>query len=242
MSGSSSSPHADVPASDEPLGLTVHGLPSPAQALASDPQAVARGRLKMLLVLLVCAAPVLASYFTYYVIRPEGRRNFGELIEPQRPLPAQVLATTADGRVVPLVSLAHQWLLVSVGGGDCDATCERNLYLQRQLRESLGRDKDRLDRVWFVTGDAPIRPELLPALTAPGSLVLRVDAKALTQWLAPAPGQRVEDHLYVVDPMGNWMLRFPAGLDVAGASRAKRDLDRLMRASVHWDQAGRPGP
>ena len=41
----------------------------------------------MLLVLLVCAAPVIASYFTYYVVRPEGRRNYGELIEPQRPFP-----------------------------------------------------------------------------------------------------------------------------------------------------------
>jgi len=39
--------------------------------------------------------------------------------------------------------------------------------------------------------------------------------------------------------MGHWMMRFPAGLDKAGAGRAKRDLERLMRASASWDQAGR---
>jgi hypothetical protein len=52
-------------------------------------------------------------------------------------------------------------------------------------------------------------------------------------------GQLLPDHLYVVDPMGNWMMRFPAGLDIEGASKAKRDMDRLLRGSNSWDDAGR---
>lgn len=71
--------------------------------------------------------------------------------------------------------------------------------------------------------------------------MLRVDAQALSAWLAPATGHAIEDHLYVVDPMGHWMMRFPAGLDAAGAAKAKRDLERLMRASASWDQPGRTG-
>ena len=66
--------------------------------------------------------------------------------------------------------------------------------------------------------------------------VLQVDAAALAQWLRPVPGQRLEDHLYVVDPQGHWMMRFPANIDPA---RAKRDLDRLLRASSAWDKPGR---
>jgi hypothetical protein len=58
----------------------------------------------------------------------------------------------------------------------------------------------------------------------------------LAQWLEPAPGQRLEDHLYVVDPIGNWMMRFPANFD---PKQGKRDLDRLLRASSFWDKAGR---
>jgi hypothetical protein len=67
--------------------------------------------------------------------------------------------------------------------------------------------------------------------------VLHVDAQALAGWLQPAQGQKIEDHLYLVDPLGNWMMRFPASLD---AKQAKRDLDRLLRASAFWDKEGRP--
>jgi hypothetical protein len=68
--------------------------------------------------------------------------------------------------------------------------------------------------------------------------VLHVDAKVLATWLTPAAGQRLEDHLYVVDPIGNWMMRFPAQAD---PKQVKRDLDRLLRASAFWDKGGRVG-
>lgn len=240
MSGSNSSPRdADAHGLlDRPLQLSVHDLPQPG-AQAQDPALrTRRGRLKMLAVLLVCAAPVIASYFTYYVIRPEGRRNFGELIEPQRELPAAA-ATTLDGRPAALADLKGQWLLVSVAGGACDAACEQHLYLQRQLRESLGKDKERMDWVWLVHDAAPVREALRPALAQGQAQVLRVDPAVLSQWLAPAAGRALHEHLYVVDPRGHWMMRFPAGLDREGAAKAKRDLERLMRASASWDEAGR---
>lgn len=220
---------------DEPLGLTVHTMPVPDRS--GDPAASTRsGRWKMLAVLLVCAAPVVASYFMYYVVRPEGRRNFGELIDPQRPIPA--LATqTLDGKPGELTALKDQWLLISVAGGGCDARCEQNLYFQRQLRESLGKEKDRLDRVWLVDDAAPVRDALKPALAS--SAVLRVQPGALGQWLQPAAGQRLENHLYLVDPIGNWMMRFPADMDAEAAAKAKRDLERLLRASASWDKEGR---
>ncbi|MBH1957719.1 hypothetical protein [Polaromonas sp.] len=194
------------------------------------------GRWKMMLVLLVCASPVVASYFAYYVIRPEGRRNFGELIDPQRPLP--VMATESlDGKTGQLTALKNQWLLLSVAGGACDAHCEQNLYFQRQLRESMGREKERMDRVWLVNDTAPVRAALLPALAS--ATVLRVAPGDVAQWLEPAPGKRLQDHLYLVDPLGNLMMRFPADMDADAAAKAKRDLERLLRASSSWDKEGR---
>ena len=222
-------------AQDQPLGLTVHAMPAinSSGVRSADTRS---GRWKMILVLLVCASPVVASYFTYYVVRPEGRRNFGELINPQRPLPALV-TRTLDGKAGTLAALKDQWLLLSVAGGACDTRCEQNLYFQRQLRESLGREKDRLDRVWLVDDDIPVRPALLPALAA--ATVLRVQPGDLAQWLKPAPGKRLQDHLYLVDPLGNLMMRFPADMDAEAAAKAKRDLDRLLRASSSWDKEGR---
>ncbi|MDO9200994.1 MAG: hypothetical protein Q8K87_04180 [Hydrogenophaga sp.] len=218
---------------DEPLTMTVHSLPQLDQSSARSAASTRAGRWKMLALLLVSAAPVVASYFMYYVVRPEGRRNYGELVNPQRPLPAFTGIDT-QGQSVPLAQLKDQWLLISVADSACDAACQEHLYLQRQLRETLGKEKDRLDWVWLRTGAAPLT-EALQQATAP-AVVLQVDAAQLATWLEPAPGQRLEDHLYVVDPLGNWMMRFPANLD---AKQAKRDLDRLLRASAFWDKAGR---
>ncbi len=232
MSGSKSSvPESGAPA-PEALSLTVHSVP----ALVPQRRRLS-GRLQMLLVLAVCAAPVLASYFTYYVVRPSGRTNYSELIDPQRPLPEQVWRTL-DGTPVTSTTLRGQWLLVAVAGGACDAACEKTLYLQRQLRETLGKERDRLDKVWFVVDDAPVRPEVLKAISPPGAeaTVLRVPRDALAGWLAPAAGRTLEQHLYIVDPMGHWMMRSPADPQ---AAELKRDLDKLLRASSSWDRPGR---
>jgi hypothetical protein len=223
---------------EEPLALTVHSLPRPQDAVSADGQRTRSGRLRMLLVLAVCAAPVIASYLSYYVLHLQGQAAFGELVQ-QHPLP-DIAATDLQGRSVPLRSLEGQWLIVSVAGGACDRRCEQNLYLQRQLREALGKDKDRVDWVWLVSDDQLLRPELRAAVEH--ATVLRVPQSQLAGWLAPSTGHQLPEHLYLVDPLGNWMMRFPANLDIGGAAKARRDIERLLRASAGWDQPGRAQP
>jgi hypothetical protein len=214
--------------------MTVHDLPTPGAAM---PARQVSGRLKMIAVLLVCAAPVIASYFTFYVVRPQAQSNYGVLIDPQLPLP-DVQVTALDGTSGSLPALKAQWLLVSVAGGACDAGCEKHLYLQRQLRESLGRDKDRLDRVWLISDAAPVVSTLAQQVSSlsQGAYALRLPQAAIAQWLKPEPGKQLSDHLYLVDPLGNWMMRFPADVN---AAKAKRDIERLLRAANSWDRPGR---
>jgi hypothetical protein len=238
MSGSNSS----APGSDakleaaSPLSFTVHTMPSP--GLDDAARRTSSGRLKMLLILAVCAAPVIASYLAYFVVRPEGRNNYGELIEPLRPMPAALPLTDLQGRAVETASLHGQWLLVVVAGGACDVACEKRLWLQRQLREALGRDKDRVDKVWLVDDAQALRPATLQAVSQGDPVtVLRVPHESLLQWLAPAAGHSLDQHFYIVDPIGNWMLRAPGDPEPA---RFKRDIERLLRASAGWDRAGRP--
>ncbi len=195
------------------------------------------GRLKMLLVLAICAAPVVASYLTYFVIKPQARTNYGTLITPVRALPALAL-TAPDGSAVAASALKGQWLLLVVAPSGCSAACEKLLFMQRQLREMLGRERDRIDKVWLITDGGSLAPALRDAVTAaPAVTLLRADPVAVAQWLAPEAGHALQDHLYLVDPMGNWMMRMPA---VAEPARVKRDLDRLLRAAASWDRAGRP--
>jgi hypothetical protein len=77
----------------------------------------------------------------------------------------------------------------------------------------------------------------MPALK--DATVLRLPAAQITTWMQPAQNQQLTDHLYLIDPMGNWMMRFPPGLDATAAKKAKSDIDRVMRASASWDKAGR---
>ena len=237
MSGSNSSAPLGAMADDAtPLAFTVHTMPSP---VADDvARRTTRGRLKMLLLLVVCAAPVIASYLAYFVIRPDGRTNYSELILPTRPLPPALPLTDLEGRALRAETLKGQWLLVVVSGGACDAVCERYLCIQRQLREALGRDSDRLDKVWLIDDALTPRAETLNAVRSGGApaTVLRVPREALATWLAVPQGSRLESHMAIVDPMGEWMMRVPADPDPA---RLKRDVERLLRASSGWDRPGR---
>ncbi|MDQ6685982.1 MAG: hypothetical protein M3Z16_12745, partial [Pseudomonadota bacterium] len=205
----------------------------------------ARGRLVMALVLAICAAPVVAAYVAYFIVRPEGRSNYSDLIQPARPLPTGLPLTDLGGRPVSPAALRGQWLLVVVGGGACDSVCERQLLLQRQLHESLGRERDRVDKLWLVDDGVAPREPTLRAIKAFGhgshlpfaaATVLHSPGPALAAWLQPAARHGLADHLYVVDPRGDWMMRAPADAD---PGRLKRDLEKLLRASAGWDQAGR---
>ena len=142
MSGSGSSARGGFDARPEaastalaPVGLTVHTVPAPDAAAIE--QRTRTGRLKMLLVLLVCASPVIASYFAYYVIRPEGRTNYAQLILPTRTMPADLPLETVTGEAVASAKLRRQWLLLVVGPGACDAACQQRLTLVRQLHQML---------------------------------------------------------------------------------------------------------
>jgi hypothetical protein len=240
MSGTDSSAPAS-PDSSLLVNLSVHSLPSTNDAAL---QRTTRGRWVMLAVLLVCAAPVIASYFTYFVLRPQARTNYSELILPTRPMPPSLRFAELEGAPVAAPSLRGQWLMVVVSAAACDARCERQLLLQRQLHEALGAEKDRVDKLWLVDDGASPRPATLTAIAATGDAhglfaaprVLRAGRDDLARWLEPGPGQALEDHLYLVDPRGDWMMRAPVDADPA---RLKRDLDKLLRASASWDRAGR---
>lgn len=231
MSGSNSSAPGSAASTPEPLSFAVHSLP--------DPRAAAQkaGRWKMLLVLALCAAPVVASYFTFYVIKPSGSA-YGELITPTVELPADLPLTDLQGRAVKAESLKGQWLLVAVQPSSCDAACERQLFVQRQLREMLGKERARVDKLWLIPDDGTPRAEVLAAVGQKGAevTVLRVPADRVGAWLKPAQGRRLSEHFYVVDPMGRWMERAPGEPE---PKKLQADLVKLLKASAGWDNPGR---
>lgn len=232
MSGSKSSlPAADVTTSNEqPVSLAVHSLPDPGQARS------ARSRVQMWLVVAVCAAPVIASYFSFYVLDLRGRA-YSDLITPTRDLPASLPLTDLQGRPVQAETLKGQWLLTAAPDQACAEDCERLLFMQRQLREMLGKERDKLDKLLLLPEDVALSPQQVAALTQGVPVtILRTPRAALEAWLEPAAGHRLGEHLYLVDPLGRWMMRTPAQADPI---KVKNDLNKLMKANAGWDRPGR---
>lgn len=179
------------------------------------------------LVIAVCLAPVLASYYVYYFVRPDARSNYGELVEPQRPVPSLTLKSL-DGRPVDAKdALKGKWTMLMVAPGACDQACKDKLYHLRQVRLTTGKERERVQRVWLIPDGEPLPTIVMREYD--GTEMLRADPKQLEAWLGiDADAARYAQHLYIVDPLGNLMMRFPIDAD---PNKTKRDLSKLLRAS-----------
>jgi cytochrome oxidase Cu insertion factor (SCO1/SenC/PrrC family) len=176
------------------------------------------GRRTLLLIAAVTLAPVVASYTAYYLFPREPTANYGTLL-PTSPLPP-IAGTRLDGVPIRLTDLRGRWVLLACSTGDCDAACQRKLYATRQARTMQGKEQDRIVRAWLVAGDAAPRAALLEQ--HPGLVVVRVSDSVP----AALPGGAAP--LYLVDPLGNVVLRYPDDPDIKGIAR---DLTRLLKAS-----------
>jgi hypothetical protein len=196
------------------------------QNLTKQP-APSRGRWKLLAVVAVCASPLIASYFTYYVIKPTARSNYGALIDPRNyPIPA-LASTTLDGRPEGLEKYRGKWIMLKVGGGACADECKKQLFLMRQERLMQGKEMDRVERVWLVTDREPIDTILIREYD--GMHMLRADPAAVAKWLPTEQGTPAAEHIYLIDPLGNLMMRFPADAD---QRKMFKDIGKLLKASA----------
>lgn len=212
--------------------------PSPTlSANDSDLKKIRSGRWKLLLVLLVCASPLIFSYFTYYVIKPESRTNYGALIDPAAyPIPA-LGTSTLDGRPAALADYKGKWIMLKVGGSACDPGCLEQMYAIRQLRTMQGKAMDRIERVWLITDKEPLETVLIRELD--GVEMLRADAQAVKAWLPVAPDAPLTGAIFLVDPLGHLMMRFPATPKampdkekLAHYNKVKKDIAKLLKASA----------
>ena len=180
------------------------------------------GRQTLLLIATLCVLPVVASYLAFYVWAPARTTNYGALLEP-RPV-VQDAMSTLDGKPFSPGQLRGRWILAYAGASTCDESCRQTLYYMRQVRTALGKEMDRVERVWLLTDAGRPDDALLKQHT--GLHVIRAERSALLAQLdtaAGAPGSVV-----TIDPLGNLMLRFPANQE---PKRMLKDLERLLKAS-----------
>jgi hypothetical protein len=180
-----------------------------------------RSRKPLWILIVLCVAPIAASYIAFYWWQPDDHVNYGQLLSPKSMPDAGW--SHLDGTPARLADFGGKWVLTIVDAGDCDAWCRDKLAYIRQIRLAQGREADRVARLWIVTNGVPDR-------------TLLADHAGLELWRPTGvtlaslfPAERsLEDHIYVIDPLGNLMMRYERDAD---PRRMLKDVTRLLRHS-----------
>ncbi len=173
---------------------------------------------------------MVAAYLAYYVFKPSGgATNYGALIEPQRPIPEALVVTDEAGKPMKLATLRGRWLMITVDASACDKGCATKLYFMRQVRATQAAERERIAMVWLRT-DASAVPDVIKS-AYPDTRMLVADPAAVAAWLPAGSDSRDTDHIYLVDPNGNLMMRFPKD---PNPSKIKGDVTKLLK----WSSIG----
>ncbi len=191
--------------------------PGPGASASPRARIDRRTRRTLALLAFIAVAPVVAAYVAYYLVPREARVNYGALLAT--PAPA-LHGSGFDGTPFDLAQLRGRWVLLIAAGDRCAAACERMLYATRQARAMQGREQDRIVRAMMLTGNDAPQPELIAQ--HPGLVVAHGDAESMSA--LPVASEAI----YLVDPLGNLVLRYSDDPDI---KRLARDLERVLRAS-----------
>jgi len=164
---------------------------------------------------------LLAGILRFSGWRPSGLKNHGELLQPAADL-REVKAQLASGGDYAWNPAARTWRIAAVAHG-CDGAranvCEALLRQLDTVWQLMGKDADRVHLLWI--GPLP------PSGPRPPSLrQLRAD-EALRAGL-PRADDPAGDPVYVLDPNGFVVLRYPPGFDPGGL---RSDLSRLLKVN-----------
>ncbi len=193
------------------------------------------GMWQMWLIIIIFAAPVIASYFTFYVIKPSGgKTNYGQLVSPVQPAPEDSLMPIVYGK----------WtLLIARPAEACskdEEHCVKLLFLMRQIRASLGREMERVQIVWINTDNSKVSENLQEAYNDQVGVKIvgmppnEESQNKLNQWLGM---DEAKEEIHLLDPKGNRMMRFSVNPQLPEFPKMRKDIEKLLK----WNPTGKYG-
>lgn len=207
--------------------------------MANEPKT--RSTAPLWIMVAIFAAPVIAAWFFYLnpEYLPSGRTNKGELISPVVPLPAELGLFTPEGADLDRSALEGKWTLVYLAGGECPDACLERLIAIRQIRLALGESQLSVERLLIVTDPDASTLASESGTKLEGMHVARTDAAGGVRFLdLLGEGAAALDRIYILDPMGNLMMRYAQD---APAKDTLKDMERLLKASKNWIKGAQYG-
>jgi cytochrome oxidase Cu insertion factor (SCO1/SenC/PrrC family) len=181
-------------------------------------------------VVIAFIAPVVLAYIMFFFVDVKSFVNHGEILNPIVHI-ASFELKDENNEIIPQDDLTYKWRLISFVGKDCDEQCETRLFDTRQIHTLLAKDQHRLMRM-FVHLE-PAGDSLLKLIEQTHPNVIHVNGDADT--IIDALGANVREgagimnnETYVMDPMGNVMMRFTQDQP---NKEFLYDLKKLLKAS-----------
>lgn len=179
-------------------------------------------RRKFLLLLALMCAPVVISYSLYFSeYRPESR-HYGDLIPVVKVMGKGI--NQIDNTILRMKDFHGKWVLVTVDSGHCNEACQKKLYFMRQVRLVQGKEKHRIERLWLITDDVAPDTELTKQYE--GTFFVSAKDSEILSSIETKETQTT--HIYLIDPIGNLMMRFPENVD---GTKMGHDIKRLLHVS-----------
>ncbi|HPF26213.1 MAG TPA: hypothetical protein P5528_02530 [Steroidobacteraceae bacterium] len=187
-----------------------------------------RGRRTLLILAAIFFVPLAISFALYYgeLWRPTDSTNKGELISPAVPLPEVMLRNAAGAATGSGALFGGKWSVVHIADGSCDADCRAALVAVRQTRLTLANEMPRVQRILLATGNCCDNNYL--STEQAGLLVVDASDAAGQTLLGAFPAGDQTHALYIVDPLGNLMMRHDAR---ENPKDLQSDLKKLLKLS-----------
>jgi hypothetical protein len=180
------------------------------------------GRRQLLLIALVFVLPLAAAAWLYFDgngWRPAHSTNHGALLSPIVELRESLRTSPLQGQI------GRNWALIYVNEGPCDDGCRDALYKLRQSRLMLGKDMNRLVRVFLHGSEAP---DTVFLDRGHGGLIALHDADFSNRLVSLRPQPHAGGGYYLLDPLCNLVMYFPA--DIVPRDMVD-DLSHLLKLS-----------
>lgn len=179
-------------------------------------------RRKFIALLVLMCAPIVISYALFYADYRPGAVNYGELLTVKKLEGSGI--KLLDNTIFRMKDLKGKWVMLMVDSGSCDKACQQKLYHMRQVRTVQHKEKHRVERLWLIDDDVVPTQDIVQEYE--GTLLVKVNDRDLLDLIPPKESQR--KHIYMVDPLGNLMMRYPEELN---PTKMGKDIKRLLHVS-----------